>query len=235
LSVQAGLRRWPLLTRLLFGVDIAVPVGQNHWDYSTLVLKAAILRYGRVGMSMLDVGTGGAGLLAIYAAKRQHARVTAVDVREEALNSARRVAAANDAVVEFRRSDLLSAIREDEHFDLITFNPPYVPTEVGRARGLARKEPPEVWDGGHDGSQVLARFLDVVAPRVHNDGSRALVGFNRRHVPVPVVAQRVADCGLVIEDILTRHWNPSAVLVIGSTRARPEATRPPARTIAREL
>ena len=72
----------------------------------------------------LDVGTG-CGIQALLAAKHS-ARVVATDVNERALAFARFNAALNDVdVIDFRHGDLFAPV-EDERFDLVVANPPYV-------------------------------------------------------------------------------------------------------------
>jgi methylase of polypeptide subunit release factors len=110
-------------------------------------------------------------------------------------------------------SDLLTAVGDDEHFDLVCFNPPYVPTEVGRRRGHARSEPARVWDGGPDGAAVMRRVLPQFAARLRLE--RLLLGFNRRFIDQPRLRAAAADCGLAVEDVVTQPLNPSVVYVIG--------------------
>src|SRR5574344_100759 len=78
--------------------------------------------------SVLDVGTG-SGCIACTIAKNTNAQVLGVDISTDALS----VALDNSAKLNlfnraiFRKSDLFSKIREDENFDMIVSNPPYIP------------------------------------------------------------------------------------------------------------
>jgi release factor glutamine methyltransferase len=205
-------RRSPAMTRLLFGVDAPGATGQAHWDLTTLVLRSALDRLATPGVRMLEMGCGEVGVLSIHAARRHAATVLAADVSADAVVAARQSFARNDVAVETRVSDLFGAIRPDEVFDLIVFNPPYVPTSSGAARHLA--EPPRVWDGGADGADVIRRFLAEargrLAPR-----TRVLLGFNARHVGEGVVAAEVASRRLALLGRVARWWSPSVVFVIG--------------------
>lgn len=200
------------MTRLLFGVDAPAATEQGHWDLTTLVLRRALDRLATPGVRMLEMGCGEVGVLSIHAARRHAATVLAADVSADAVGSARRSFARNGVAIETRLSDLFGAIRPDEGFDMILFNPPYVPTSFGEARRL--EEPSRVWDGGADGADVIRRFLaearNRLAPR-----TRVLLGFNARHVSERVVAAEVASRRLVLLGRVALWWNPSVVLVIG--------------------
>lgn len=78
--------------------------------------------------SILDIGTG-SGCIACTIAKNTNATVLGVDISSDALRIAldnvTRLGINNKAV--FRKSDLFSKIREDEKFDMIISNPPYIP------------------------------------------------------------------------------------------------------------
>ena len=78
--------------------------------------------------NILDIGTG-SGCIACTIAKRTSATVLGVDISSDALRIAldnvTRLGINNRAV--FRKSDLFSKIRDDEKFDMIISNPPYIP------------------------------------------------------------------------------------------------------------
>lgn len=77
---------------------------------------------------VLDIGTG-CGCIACMIAKHTKAQVLGVDISNDALkislNNAMHLDLMNRAL--FRKSDLFSKIREEENFDFIVSNPPYIP------------------------------------------------------------------------------------------------------------
>lgn len=105
-------------------------------------------------ISMLDLGTGSGALAVSFLYYCKEAWGVAVDISEKALETAKtngERAGISDRV-EFRRGDFLDALREDEQFDVILSNPPYIPS--GDIDGLAeevRREPRIALDGGPDG------------------------------------------------------------------------------------
>ena len=76
----------------------------------------------------LDVGTG-TGCIACMVAKYSLAQVIGLDISSEALqialNNASRLNLYNKAI--FRKSDIFSNVRDNEKFDIIISNPPYIP------------------------------------------------------------------------------------------------------------
>lgn len=108
------------------------------------------------GEYVLELGTG-CGLLAILAAEAG-ARVIATDVNPAALRCARENARANDVNerIEFRPGSLFEPIG-GESFDLIIFNPPYLPVPRGDELDTPLDR---AWEGGPNGRAVIDRFLD---------------------------------------------------------------------------
>ena len=92
----------------------------------------------------LDMGCG-SGIVAIHLAKK--CDTMAADINEIALKNTKHNARLNNVNIKVRKSDLFSNI--DEKFDIIAFNPPYLPT----------KNEDISWDGGKGGIEVLSSFL----------------------------------------------------------------------------
>lgn len=84
-------------------------------------------KHSNSGVRLMDIGTG-SGAIAVSLAKLiEGARVTAVDVSEDALAVASENAAANDAKVEFVRTDIFAYEPTPESLDVVVSNPPYIP------------------------------------------------------------------------------------------------------------
>jgi len=124
-----------------------------------------------------DIGTG-TGCVAVALAHRlPKARIVAVDISPEALETARgnatRLGVADR--VDFRLGDLLAPLAGLRP-DLIVSNPPYIPTNyiAGLDPGVRDHEPALALDGGPDGLRVIERLaeqaLSLLAP-----GGRLLV------------------------------------------------------------
>lgn len=113
---------------------------------------------------VLDVGTG-SGFVASRIHEDAGARVIGSDLNPHACRRAR------EAGIEAVRADLVAPFRED-CFDVVTFNPPYLPADAEAAR--------EDWvevalTGGESGRAVIEPFLDDVGRVLAPDGSILLL------------------------------------------------------------
>jgi len=135
---------------------------------SRLLVEALRREEIRPRTRMLDLCTG-SGLLAVLAA-RMGADVTAVDAARKAVLTARLNALLARRRVKVLRRDLADSL-EAGSFDLVTCNPPYVPTPGG---GVPRSGPARAWDAGYDGRAILDRVC-AAAPALLRPGGVLLM------------------------------------------------------------
>jgi release factor glutamine methyltransferase len=128
------------------------PPSEDTW----LLLKAA-LREVKQGDLVLEVGTG-SGVIASFLMEK--ARVVATDINPYAA----RCAKANG--IEVIRTDLFAGIKPKRQFDVIIFNPPYLP-ETKSTSWLEK-----AWSGGRT---LIIRFLDEVQSYLRENGRLLLV------------------------------------------------------------
>jgi release factor glutamine methyltransferase len=114
-----------------------------------LLVKSLRLREGE---RVLEIGTG-TGVVAIHCAKHG-CRVTATDVVSEALELARENFGQNTVEVDLREGDMFDPV--EGRFDVIIFNPPYLPTAK---EDLTDSPLDKALDGGLDGTDITLRFL----------------------------------------------------------------------------
>ena len=113
------------------------------------------------GDNVLDIGTG-VGILGLIGAVKA-GRVLAIDTNPYALRVAKENAGLNKIEnIEFRASDLFESI--NERFDLIVFNPPYLPV---KDEGLLESS----WSGGEKGGELIDRFIGSVSGYLEPGGS----------------------------------------------------------------
>lgn len=134
-------------------------------DDSFLMLGALKGARGRA----LDIGTG-SGIIAVYLAKRG-CEVVATDINPHALSLASANARQNGVELETVRADVFEGICGT--FDVIVFNPPYLPTAPSDVTG-------DRWldasvNGGPDGLLFIRRFLLGLAGHLEKDGSAYLL------------------------------------------------------------
>lgn len=124
------------------------------------LLLAKILEKEPLKGRYLDMGCG-SGFLAILMAKS--ADVTAVDINKEAIKATKENAEKNNVKIKAFVSDLFSFV--DESFDLIVFNPPYLPT----------KDESEQWSGGKSGREVIEKFVHQAGNHLEKNGKILLL------------------------------------------------------------
>ncbi|MEV7924129.1 MULTISPECIES: HemK2/MTQ2 family protein methyltransferase [unclassified Kitasatospora] len=146
------------------------PPGVYPPQGDTELLAACVRREPLDGSSrVLDLCTG-TGAVALAAA-RSGARVTAVDLSARAVAAAWCNSRLHHRRIRLHRGDLLAPL-SGGRFDLVTANPPYLPTDPGKGspgRGAAL-----AWDAGPDGRLVLDRICRTT-PRVLAAGGVLLI------------------------------------------------------------
>lgn len=153
----------------------------------TEVLVERILQLmGKEGFAspyILDLGTG-SGAIAVSLTKHNPlCRIVASDISEDVLEVAKANAALNGAGerIRFVLSDLFSGIDENERFDLIISNPPYIPADHYDALPLEVKSEPRIaLDGGEKGLEFYRKIIPESAKRLKEGGYLVLeMGFGQ--------------------------------------------------------
>ena len=117
----------------------------------------------------LDIGTG-SGAIAISLAKETNARVTAIELSEDAAIYASRNIEALDAHVKLLIGDFMELVGDLGEFDLVISNPPYIPEQMTPIDVEVREHDPELaLYGGSDGLDVI-RDLAVVCKMLVRPG-----------------------------------------------------------------
>ncbi len=111
---------------------------------------------------ILEIGTGSGAVAVMLAVLLPAARITSVDISQQAL-----AVASNNAVrhgvtdrVSLLVGDLYTPVIKAEHINAVVSNPPYIPTEeIERlASGVKDYEPRQALDGGADGLDFYKRL-----------------------------------------------------------------------------
>jgi release factor glutamine methyltransferase len=113
--------------------------------------------------SVLEIGTG-CGLIALECANTG-SNVVCTDINPFAVNLTKKNYSINKNLIkgnfEVRKGDMFKPIKENEVFDKIIFNPPYLPTKKGELIGGSG------WfdlatNGGIDGVKYTKMFIDKI-------------------------------------------------------------------------
>jgi len=145
--------------------DVLIPRDETE----LLVTKAIEIINENSLENVLDIGTG-SGCIACTIAERTDAVVLGVDISSDALRIAldnvTKLGINNRAV--FRKSDLFSKIRDNETFDMIVSNPPYIP--IGTELEPEVKHEPKVALFAEENGLQLYRKIVSEAPKYLNRG-----------------------------------------------------------------
>ena len=196
-SVFGSSLRAATAVREAIAVLMLCPPGTYRAQDDTALLIEVMRGQGAaVGRHVLDL-CAGPGTVALAAARAGAATVTAVELSRRSTAAAWFNARMHRTAVSVHRGDLFAPVA-GRRFDLITANPPYVPSV--RAR-LPRHRAARCWDGGLDGRAVLDRVCAGAADHLSAQG-RVLVVHSAVCDPDLTVA-RLAE-GEVAAEILDR-------------------------------
>lgn len=120
---------------------------------------------------VLEIGTG-SGLISLVCAQNG-ANVICTDFNPFAVELAKRNFLVNYSLLsgsyDIRLGNLFDVLTFDDKFDIIIFNPPYLPTKSNERVGGSG------WfdiatDGGVDGLKITKKFIDGLSNHLHKDG-----------------------------------------------------------------
>ena len=165
--------------RLIFKIDFKpVKKGAYYFDMTTLVLTKLVLREINKDNRVLDMGTGTSSIIGLTLWKQCGCYVVCSDINPEIVSMAQENVEFNQAPIQVKHSNLFENIEED--FDVVVFNPPYVPTKKGTMSNLSKQFQSQ-WDGGEDGSVIVKQFLDELQQIKRS--VRVYVGVNYWYLP----------------------------------------------------
>ncbi len=163
---------------------------------------------------ILDLGTG-TGIIAIFLQllKKQYSNfnpiIYASDILEEAIACAKENEEKNqiNEEITFIRSDLFISFPESlkNSFNIIIFNPPYLPSSELINQSNNKKKIDYSWNGGLKGYEVLIRFLKH---------AKNYLSFKKPHIIYCITSSRtdlrelnkiISDLGYVNEIVEKRH------------------------------
>ena len=166
--------------REFFGIDFEVGPGVliPLPDTETLVVKSLEIAKSYREPRVLDLCTG-SGCVAVSIAKNSRsAAVTAIELDETAFGFARRNIDKHALAerVDLRRGDLFGPIHDDEQFEIIASNPPYVTdAEMDTIQPDVRlHEPHLALRGGTDGLDIVRRLINDAPQHLVSGGALLL-------------------------------------------------------------
>jgi release factor glutamine methyltransferase len=165
--------------------DVLIPRPETELLIDLALAQAATRATLEPGLRFIDIGTGSGIIPVTLATRLPNAEIHASDISPAALAIARKNAEKHrvEGRIEFCEADLFEARKSEidtryskignrysilenritnieyRIFDLITSNPPYIPTSTLRELPIYGREPTLALDGGPDGLEVIRRLL----------------------------------------------------------------------------
>ena len=109
-------------------------------------------------IKILDIGSG-SGIQALTCRKLGFENILTADINQEAIKHLKKLG------FKSIKSDLFSNIKKNQRFNLIIFNPPYLPED--------KREPKDSQirtTAGKKGYEIIIKFLKEAKPHLLNDG-----------------------------------------------------------------
>jgi len=196
--------------------DVFIPRPETEVLVETALAYAKRLSSG--AKRILELGTG-SGCIAISLAKFwPQAKITAIDISDQALKIARVNADSNGVNINFLHGDLFAVHHlTPATYGLIVSNPPYIPSaEIENLQPEVRHEPEVALDGGSDGLDFFRKII-TQAPKYLTAGGLLIMemGFNQCGA-ISEILENTKDLDLI--EIIQDYNNIDRVIVIKRKR-----------------
>lgn len=137
---------------------------------------------------ILDVCTG-SGAIAVSLAKYiKNSNVMAIDISKEALKIAEKNSFNNNVNIKLIESDLFNNLEEND-FDIIVSNPPYIRENVINELSIEVKHEPKIaLDGGKDGLDFYRKLSSESYKYLKEDGYLCLeIGYDQKNEVIEIL------------------------------------------------
>lgn len=167
--------------KLSFFVDKNVLIPRQ--DTEILVEEVINIAKKNNAKKILDLCTGSGAIAVSLAKYLPQAEITAIDISNEALKIAKKNAISNNVEnqITFISSDMFTNLNE-EKFDIIVSNPPYIKTNVIKKLDIqVQNEPYIALDGGKDGLDFYKKIINESYQYLKYNGYLCLeIGFDQK-------------------------------------------------------
>ncbi|RLE52090.1 MAG: methyltransferase [Candidatus Methanomethylicota archaeon] len=162
----------------------------------------------------LDVGCG-CGILTLFLSEKSRF-VVAVDVNPIAARNAELNVSRGGVKhkVQVLVGNLLSPFKSKPIFDLIVFNPPYLPED--EYDSLVSEKVKAAWSGGRDGRRVIDAFLSTFHQVLKPGGILMLVQSSLSNCDLTL--RRLEDLGFEVEVVSVKHFFYESLYVIKAVK-----------------
>ena len=163
---------------------------------------------------ILDLGTG-TGIIAIFLQLltkkylKFTSKIYASDLLIESIECARKNQEINNIPneIELIHSDLFAAFPDSlkHSFDIIIFNPPYLPSSKLVQENETKTAMDHSWDGGKKGYEITLRFLDEVTDFLRPHSKNYIYFISSSSVNLTELQDLVEQKGFIIQKLDKTH------------------------------
>ena len=205
------IRSIDFLTEIIWKIKIKKKILPITYDLTSIVIKKALKEFNKKGIkfnSYLDMGCGQIAILGLFQKKIcPTTETTSVDIYENFILNAKENALANKVKINFITSDLFSNI--NNKYDLISFNPPYVPISFKKKNSNYEK----ISYAGKDGTDAINNFLKSAKNHLTNKGL-IFLGVNLFYIPLNSLMSIVKNLDYKVIETVKRKPHDCIVLVL---------------------
>ena len=138
-----------------------------------------------------DVGTGSGAIAVTLCKEEPKVRMTATDISEKAVETAKKNAENNDVNIQFLVGDMLKPLIENNiKLDVLVCNPPYIPSDEVMEKSVVDFEPHVALFGGKDGLQYYREVFKDCEKVLKDKAFMAFeMGWNQREAMSRLIEQ----------------------------------------------
>lgn len=143
-----------------------------------------------------DIGTGSGAIAIVLKKEEAKVQMTATDISEEALVTARKNAQNNEADIQFVCGDMLKPLIEKNiKLDVLISNPPYIPQEEVMEKSVVDYEPHVALFGGNDGLKFYREIFRDCKSILKEKAFMAFeMGWDQRERMSKLVEEMLPEC-----------------------------------------
>ncbi|MHA2059172.1 MAG: HemK2/MTQ2 family protein methyltransferase [Candidatus Ranarchaeia archaeon] len=174
--------------------------------------------------SFLEIGAG-TGVVSLFAALTAQS-VVCTDLNPYAFELIQENIEVNKTflttIPDVRQGDLFSPISTRERFDVIAFNPPYLPSDQHK---LSKQQPDsqlwleKSWEGGSTGIEITTSFLNQVSEYLSSNGLVYLIASSASRIQTVISQGKTNNLLLKVGPTLKFPFESLSLLFGGKTKS----------------
>jgi release factor glutamine methyltransferase len=147
--------------KMIVNEDVLIPRPETEELCANILGRMDQYFPGNETIECTDVGTGSGAIAIVLAKEEPKVHMSATDISEEALATARKNAEINGAEIQFTAGDMLKPlIAAGTKLDVLVSNPPYIPAQEKMEKSVVDYEPHVALFGGEDGLKFYRMIFE---------------------------------------------------------------------------